>query len=1292
MLVVHGGSALSEFRLHKCQRQLAAVWPALSSLTADWFYLIDVGSQPLDAAERQRLLDVLGVEASTSPPMVNLLVTPRPGTVSPWASKATDILHGCGLSRIRRIERGIGYRFALDGPGSVAVPASVIDRLHDRMTEAAHADAVTAVHALFKSPMPAPLSTVPLLDQGRMALVECNQTLGLALADDEIDYLTDQFLALGRDPTDAELMMFAQANSEHCRHKIFRASWTIDGESMPESLFDMIRYTHARRSAGVLSAYSDNAAVASGASARWWFPDPETGVYRESVEPAHLVMKVETHNHPTAIAPFAGAATGVGGEIRDEGATGRGARTRAGLAGFMTSNLRIPEFLQPWESAAAGNPERLASPLEIMIDGPIGAASYNNEFGRPNLCGFFRTLEVDAGAATAAGSRWYGYHKPIMLAGGMGMIRDQHVNKGVLEPEDQVLVLGGPAMLIGLGGGAASSVASGRGDSELDFASVQRSNPEMQRRAQCVIDACLAMGADNPIRSIHDVGAGGLSNAVPELLHDSARGGRLDLRRVPNDDPGMSPMQLWSNESQERYVLGVAEVDLDRFLALCARERCPVAVLGSATEEPRLWLADALLDGPDPVDIPMDLLFGKPPRMHRSVCRERLDERPFPAHALDVGEALLRVLRMPAVAGKHWLITIGDRTVTGLVARDQMVGPWQVPVSNVAVTLDDDQGYSGAAMAVGERPQVALLDAPASGRLAVAEAITNLLSADVGDLRHVNLSANWMAAAGHPGEDARLYDTVAAVAKALCPDLGLTIPVGKDSLSMKTVWHDDAGAHGVVSPVSLVISAFATVSDVRRTLTPQLRLDSGATCLLLIDLGRGRHRLGGSALALAHGWLTGPVPDLDQASDLAALFTTVQRLNRQGLLLALHDRSDGGLLVTLCEMAFAGHCGLSIDLATPGDAIAALFAEEPGVVVQIREDDRAAVLQAFADAGLADACQVIGRPADDDRIRVRCDGKAVLDLSRVDAQRAWQETSFHMQSRRDNPVCAREEWDALLDPDPGLQPLLRFDPQALPAVNRGARPRVAILREQGVNGHREMAAAFHAAGFAPVDVHMSDLKTRRVDLMSMQGLAACGGFSFGDVLGAGRGWAMSILHDPFLRDSFAAFFHHRERFALGVCNGCQLLTELRSLIPGTDAWPRFRRNLSEQFEARLSLVEILPSDTPFFAGMAGSRLPIAVAHGEGRAVFSEPDQFAALRDGGGFVLRHVDNHGLPAQRYPANPNGSPEGLAGVCNADGRVLAMMPHPERMVRTVQHSWHPPEWGEHGPWLRMFSNLLA
>ncbi len=1291
MLVLRGSPALSPFRLQKLSDRLREALPEVSHLYAEFVHFADL-ERKLDDDDRailERLLTYGPTQPAEEPGGQLLLVVPRLGTISPWSSKATDIAHNCGLKRVARLERGVAYYLTAEsGPLDNHRLAIARSLLHDRMTENVLEDFEEA-EGLFLHTEPAPLRTVDIVGGGRDALIAANRDWGLALAEDEIDYLVDNFTALGRNPTDTELMMFAQANSEHCRHKIFNADWIIDGKPRDLSLFGMIRNTYRAHPEGILSAYKDNAAVLEGAEAGRFFPAADGG-YGYSREPHAIMIKVETHNHPTAISPFPGAATGSGGEIRDEGATGRGGKPKAGLTGFSVSNLRIPGFEQPWE-VEYGRPGRIVSPLEIMLDGPIGAAAFNNEFGRPAINGYFRTFEQ--AVPGPEGREVRGYHKPIMLAGGLGSMRPEHVEKRRIPAGAQLVVLGGPAMLIGLGGGAASSMATGQSSEDLDFASVQRGNPEIQRRAQEVIDRCWQLGDSNPIISIHDVGAGGLSNAMPELVADADRGGRFELRAIPNDEPGMSPMEIWCNEAQERYVLAIAPEDLDRFAALCERERCPYAVIGEATDELRLILGDGHFDN-TPIDMPLEVLLGKPPKMLRDVHHRPFHKPPFATGGIRIEEAVGRLLRLPTIADKRFLITIGDRTVGGLVARDQMVGPWQVPVADCGVTATAFDSYSGEAMAIGERTPVALLDHAASARMAVGEALTNIAAARIGGISDIKLSANWMAPAGHPGEDAGLYDAVHAVGMELCPALGIAIPVGKDSMSMKTVWEEGGEKRSVTAPLSLIVTAFAPVGDVRRTLTPELRADGD---LILIDLGKGRNRLGGSALGQVFGETGDAGPDLDDPQALRAFFGAIQSLNADGRLLAYHDRSDGGLFVTLCEMAFAGHTGVNLRLDELGDdPIAALFNEELGAVIQVRHGDSDEVLGVLHDAGLGRHSFVIGEPNEEDRVVVTRDGAELFAESRVALQRAWSETSFNLQRLRDNPECAQQEFDALLDEaDPGLSANLTFDPAndvAAPHIARGERPKVAILREQGVNGQVEMAAAFDRAGFAAVDVHMSDIIGGRVSLAGFSGLAACGGFSYGDVLGAGEGWAKSILFNPRARDEFAAFFQRGDSFGLGVCNGCQMMSALHELIPGTEGWPRFVRNESEQFEARLSLVEVLKSPSIFLEGMAGSRMPIAVAHGEGRAEFrADHGPEEALRRHLA-VMRYVDNDGDPSERYPANPNGSPLGITGLTTGDGRFTIMMPHPERVFRTVQFSWHPDEWGEDGPWIRLFRNARA
>ncbi len=1284
MLLIPGPPALSGFRLEKLLRRIQALEPTVKALRADFEHYVATHA-PLAAAEQTVLEQLLtyGVERPRAAGCgQSLWVVPRLGTISPWSSKASDIARLCGLPSVRRIERGMRFELAATGTLAPERLARLGALLHDRMTQSL-LPAPPKSAEIFGGHAPRPLVFIELQARGRAALEEADAALGLALSPDEIDYLAENFARLGRDPTDVELMMFAQANSEHCRHKIFNADWVIDGEPQAHSLFDMIRNTHRHAPEGVLSAYKDNAAVIVGSPGRRFFADPETGRYAAHEEPIHILMKVETHNHPTAIAPHAGAATGAGGEIRDEGATGRGARPKAGLCGFSVSHLRIPGATRPWEFDF-GRPGHIASPLEIMLEGPIGAAAFNNEFGRPNLAGYFRSFEQ----LTADPQVARGYHKPIMIAGGLGNIREMHVEKAEVPVAGKLIVLGGPAMLIGLGGGAASSKQAGEGDEALDFASVQRDNPEMQRRAQEVIDRCWALGEDNPVLLIHDVGAGGLSNAVPEAVDHSARGARVDLRAIPSDEPGMSPMELWCNEAQERYVLVIEPASLAQFDALCRRERCPYAVLGDITAEQLLSVTDPTF-GNRPVDMPMDVLLGKSPKMLRDVQRKGLQALPWQPDGLSPVEALHRVLSHPAVADKSFLIHIGDRTVGGLSARDQLVGPWQVPVADVAVTLADFDGYAGEAMSMGERTPVALLSGPASARLAVAEAITNLAAADVASLADVRLSANWMAAAGSPGEDAVLYDTVRALGQTLCPELGIAIPVGKDSMSMRMRWRENGEEHAVLAPLSLIISAFAPVGDARRTLDPQLRLDAGETVLVLVDLSAGRHRLGGSILAQVYGALGDEPADLDDPARLAGFFRAMRVLREHDAVLAYHDRSDGGLAVTLVEMAFAGHCGLDIALPGEGDALALLFAEEPGAVLQLRGEALALARETFAAEGLADALVPLGTPCRGRRIRMSREGRVVLEADRVALHASWSDTSWRLQRLRDHPDCADEARERTLDDaDPGLGVVAQFRPQA-PAVTGLARPEVAILREQGVNSHVEMAAAFDRAGFTAVDVHMSDLLEGRRDLDGFRGLVACGGFSYGDVLGAGEGWAKSILFNTRARELFAAWFERADTFTLGVCNGCQMLSSLRRLIPGTDHWPRFVRNRSEQFEARLSLVEVLASPSVLLTGMQGSRLLIATSHGEGRAVFEAPEGHTQALAEGLVGLRYVDHHGQATEHYPENPNGSPGGLCGLSSRDGRVTIMMPHPERVFRTVQHSWHPDGWGEDGPWMQLWYN---
>lgn len=1296
MLILRGAPALSAFRHGKLLEQLSQKVPAVSGLYAEFAHFAEVDGE-LSADQQHVLARLLkyGPSVPVQEPNGRLfLVMPRFGTISPWSSKASDIAHNCGLENVKRLERGTA--FYVSGELSEAEVATVAELLHDRMTQIVLGQLEQAA-GLFSHAEPKPLTAIDILGGGRGALEKANVELGLALAEDEIDYLVTSFQGLKRNPHDIELMMFAQANSEHCRHKIFNASWDIDGQSQEKSLFGMIKNTYQMHSEGVLSAYKDNASVIVGSTAGRFFPNPETRQYGAVQEPVHILMKVETHNHPTAIAPFPGAATGSGGEIRDEGATGRGAKPKAGLTGFTVSNLQIPGFVQPWEQPY-GKPERIVTALDIMIEGPLGGAAFNNEFGRPALTGYFRTFEQSI--KTPHGDEVRGYHKPIMLAGGMGNIREGHVQKAEITVGAKLIVLGGPAMLIGLGGGAASSMATGASSADLDFASVQRENPEMERRCQEVIDRCWQLGDANPIAFIHDVGAGGLSNAFPELVNDGGRGGRFELRNVPNDEPGMAPLEIWSNESQERYVLAVDAKDLERFSAICERERCPFAVVGEATAEPQLTVTDSHF-GNSPVDMPLEVLLGKAPRMHRSVSREAELGDDFDPSTLDLADSVQRVLRHPAVASKNFLITIGDRTITGLVARDQMVGPWQVPVADVAVTATSFDVYTGEAMAMGERTPLALLDAQASGRMAIGETLTNMAASRIGKLSDIKLSANWMSAAGHPGEDARLYDAVKAVGMELCPELGLTIPVGKDSMSMKTRWEDEGREKTVTSPMSLIVTGFAPVTDIRKTLTPQLRMDKGETDLILIDLGRGQNRMGASILAQTHGKLASQAPDVDDAEDLKAFFAVIQGLNADGHLLAYHDRSDGGLLATALEMAFAGHCGLNLELDTltgkRAKVAAILFNEELGAVIQVRQDATPDVLAQFSAAGLGEDCvAVIGKPVNCADVAISLNGEVLFTGDRRLLQRQWAETSYQIQRLRDNADCADQEFDGLLEEDnPGLSVKLGFDVNhdiAAPYIKKGVRPQVAVLREQGVNGQVEMAAAFDRAGFNAIDVHMSDILAGRVDLNDFKGMVACGGFSYGDVLGAGEGWAKSALFNSRARDAFQGFFERADSFTLGVCNGCQMMSNLHELIPGSEFWPHFVRNRSEQFEARVAMVQVQESNSIFLQGMAGSRMPIAIAHGEGHAEFANEQALLEADLSGCVALRFVDNHGKVTETYPANPNGSPRGITGLTSRDGRVTIMMPHPERVFRAVQNSWRPDDWNEDAAWMRMFRNARA
>src|SRR3569832_1362054 len=1336
MLILPGSTALSAFRTQRLLSQLQEIDPNIAGITGRYLHFIDA-SRPLEQADVGRLDalltygDPFADNGRSKEQGDEFVVIPRFGTISPWASKATDIAHNCGMAHIHRIERGISYHVQMKSGllgGAKTLPGDSVDAvaalLHDRTTEMVLRSADDAA-GLVRELQAKPLASIDLLGGGKEALMRANAELGLALSEDEIDYLLKAFTEAKRNPTDVELMMFAQANSEHCRHKIFNADWTIDGVKQDKSLFAMIRNTHQLNPKGTIVAYSDNSSIIEGASVSRFYARSAAGnEYQASEELTHILMKVETHNHPTANSPFPGAATGAGGEIRDEGATGRGAKPKAGLTGFTVSNLMLTHSVQPWENArdAAqpqaeraphgqggiyGKPDRIASPLQIMIEGPLGGAAFNNEFGRPNLGGYFRAYEQNVGGQV------YGYHKPIMIAGGIGSISAKHTKKNDLPVGSLLIQLGGPGMRIGMGGSAASSMATGTNTADLDFDSVQRGNPEMERRAQEVINACWAMGDENPILSIHDVGAGGLSNAFPEITNDAKRGAVFDLRRIPLEESGMSPKEIRSNESQERYVLAIAPESIPLFHGFCERERCPYAVVGTATEERQLKVIDPEHDN-YPVDMAMDVLLGKPPKMHRDVAHVQTALPAADLTGMELEDVAQRVLRLPTVADKSFLITIGDRTVGASTVRDQMVGPWQVPVADCAVTTMSFEGYRGEAMAMGERTPLAVINAAASGRMAVGEALTNIAAAHIADISDIKLSANWMAACGQPGQDAALFDTVRAVGMELCPALGISIPVGKDSLSMRTTWQDAEGSKSVVAPVSLIVSAFAPVPDVRRTLTPQLRKDLGETALILIDLGRGKNRIGASALTQVMQQIGNDAPDVDSADDLKAFFNTIQQLNREGLLLAYHDRSDGGLFAALCEMAFAGRSGVSVNLdilamegehaSDSGEAknwtgqiaerrndmtLRALFNEELGAVIQVREGQKSDVMNVLRSHNLGACSHIIGKLNERDAVEFTRDAKIIYQKPRAELQRLWSETSWRIARLRDNPVCADAEYERILDTaDPGMTPKLTFDPQqdvAGPFIASGARPRVAILREQGVNPHVETAYAMHKSGLAAIDVHMSDLLAGRANLQDFKGVIAVGGFSYGDVLGAGEGWAKTILFHAELAEQFSLFFQRADTFALGICNGCQMMGNLKSIIPGAHAWPKFTRNKSEQFEARFAMVEVADSPSIFFNGMAGTQSPIAVAHGEGYADFSQTGNI----DEAIVAMRFVDNHGQATEIYPYNPNGSPQGITSVTTPDGRFTVLMPHAERVFRTVTHSWHPDGWGEDSPWMRMFRN---
>ncbi|SFV83625.1 Phosphoribosylformylglycinamidine synthase, synthetase subunit / Phosphoribosylformylglycinamidine synthase, glutamine amidotransferase subunit [hydrothermal vent metagenome] len=1273
MIHTHQGiSAISAFKTKALQVKISKAQPGLNLLAAEFIHLADLNDAltKVEINHLDHLLSyapVLSVNAVQS----SVVVIPRLGTISPWSSKATDIVHLCDINKINRIERATIYHFDARITNSPQVLAAIMDKMTESVL-----DSINDAHTLFDNFEPQPFASINILADGKSALEKTNTELGLALSDGEIDYLVESFIKLERNPTDIELMMFAQANSEHCRHKIFNADWTIDGVEQAKSLFSMIRNTYHKHPEGLLSVYSDNSAVMAGFEGERFYAD-EKGKYISSTEHRAILMKVETHNHPTAIAPHPGAATGSGGEIRDEGATGQGSKPKVGLCGFSVSNLKINNAQQPWE-VDYGKPNQIVSALDIMLEGPIGAAAFNNEFGRPNTLGYFRTFEQQTPNGEVRG-----YHKPIMLAGGLGHIQEQHIQKGDIPVGSKIIVLGGPAMLIGLGGGAASSVKSGEQSEDLDFASVQRANPEMERRAQEVIDRCTNLGSDNPIISIHDIGAGGLSNGLPELVNDSGRGGRFELRNIPNDDNQMSPLEIWCNESQERYVLAIAPSSLDLFSSICTRERAPFAVLGESTKEQELALSDSLFDN-NPIQMPMSVLLGNPPKTSIDAQTPVDNLNALDTSDIKLDEAITRILQLPTVASKNFLITIGDRSVTGMVARDQFVGPWQVPVADCAISLADYVGYQGEIMSLGEKTPLALVNAESAARMTIGEALTNMLGGYVEDIHHISLSANWMSASGHPGEDAKLFAAVKSVGMDLCPELGLTVPVGKDSMSMRSSWVENGEDKVVTAPLSLIITAFAKTPDARLQITPLLNTDE-ASELWLIDLGFGQNRMGGSCLAQVYNQVGDVAPNLDDGSVFKNFFSVINQLNKEGLISAYHDRSDGGVITTLLEMAFASHCGLTIK--TDSD-IEHLFNEELGCVIQVKFENKQAVNDALSAAGLESCTRSIATINDSDTIEIITNDQVIYTQSRPKLHTLWSSTSYEIAKLRDNPDCAQQEFDNIKQTTTGLKSDLSFNVDqsvVTPYIKTNVKPKIAILREQGINGQVEMGAAFDKAEFDAVDVHMSDILSGRVSLDEFKGLVACGGFSYGDVLGAGRGWASSILYNARAKDEFEAFFNREDSFTLGVCNGCQMISNLSEIIPGTQHWPSFNRNLSEQFEARFSSVKIGESNSIFLKDMQGSTMPIAIAHGEGRASFGNADVT-------NIALQYVDHNGAVTQAYPHNPNGSEQGVAGVTNDSGRVTIMMPHPERVFRAVQLSHRPKDWEERSPWLRMFENARA
>ena len=1292
MIVKEGPASHSPFKLESLLRRLQSIDQNIDDLGARFIHLIDSKNDPDE--EQDRILDSI-LEYGPGWPFGNdegfkVFTLPRFGTTSPWSSKATDIAKVCGLTSIEKIERGVIFTLALKDKDS-APSKEAIEMLYDRMTEVVITDLKQAKE-IFSSLEPQPFSDVDILSDGKKALETANIELGLALNNDEIDYLLEQFTKLNRNPTDAELMMFAQANSEHCRHKVFNADWVIDGVDKERSLFQMIKNTYEASSRNVLSAYKDNAAVIGGHKADWFLPHLDDQKYGRFHDEIHTMMKVETHNHPTAISPYPGAATGSGGEIRDEAATGRGAMPKAGLTGFSVSHLFIPGDLQSWEKTI-GKPDHIASALDIMLDGPIGGAAYNNEFGRPNILGYFRTFEEEN--KEESNTSW-GFHKPIMIVGGMGNISDSSVKKNDIDAGSLIIVLGGPAMLIGLGGGSASSLNAGSSDSELDFASVQRDNAELERRAQEVITRCFAMGVQNkednanPIILIHDVGAGGLSNAIPEVADHSKMSADINLRDIDNAEPGMSPLEIWCNEAQERYVLSIHPDDLEVFDQVCKRERCPYAVVGEVATHGNLRLKDEVYDN-YPIDMPMDVLFGKPPKTKLEIASEQKSIIDDGLKGIDIEEAALKILRFPTVADKTFLIHIGDRTVGGLVSQDQFVGPWQVPVSDVAVTLKDHFGVQGEAMAMGERSPIAVHNAAASGRIAVGEAITNILSAPIGDIADIKLSANWMSSIMTDRLKQDLYETVEAISVDFCSKIGITIPVGKDSLSMQTSWVNEEKQYKNTAPLSLVISAFSPIDDVNNVITPQLK-DKSESILLLIDLGQGQNRMGGSCLSQIYNRSLGETPDIENPEVLKKFFNAITKLKSRMLIQAYHDRSDGGLFACVSEMAFAGNMGLdlSLEAANQEELLKLLFSEELGCVIQIQNGDLDDVLDILNEASLSNFIYPIGTVVKDKQISIKNNEfNHSFDLKTL--RQAWSKMSYEMQKLRDNPETAEEGFKKILDVnDPGLNPKIKFGPTQIDYKRlTKSSPKVAILRDQGVNSQIEMAVAFNKAGFNAYDIHMTDILNGQVNLDEYIGLVVCGGFSYGDVLGAGGGWAKSVLFNENAQNQFKTFFHREETFSLGICNGCQMMSQLKNLIPGADHWPRFVRNLSEQFEARLNMVEVLESNSIFLNGMEGSMIPIATSHGEGRVQYSNDGDMNALIEASGVTIRYVDNFGQPAINYPDNPNGSESGFAGFCSEDGRSTIMMPHPERVMRTEQFSWCPDDWKDHGPWARFFVN---